>query len=298
MSLPQTEFVIGIDGGGTKCKAVIGEVTASGFSVLAEGIAGPANAFSHSELAKNSVIDAVKMALVNANLPEVALSKVSVAAGMAGVNVKSALLNMQQWQHPFRRFHVTHDLHIACLAAHQAKDGVVLVAGTGSCGFSLIEEKQITLGGHGFPQGDKASGAWFGLRVVESVLLSLDGVTRSTQMTKMLFTQLQLQSGMEIVERVAGQSPTFYAQLAFIVFSAAEQGDVLAKQIIDDGVSYLSQLMTVLNTDETLPVAILGGLAQTLYPYFSEKIKNSLKLNETPAEIGALLLAHQLWHTG
>ncbi|WP_346992949.1 BadF/BadG/BcrA/BcrD ATPase family protein [Alteromonas gracilis] len=57
-------FFIGIDGGGTKCRARLED---SNGKLLGEGISGPANIMRNSELAKTSILEAISIAINAAN---------------------------------------------------------------------------------------------------------------------------------------------------------------------------------------------------------------------------------------
>ncbi len=119
-----------------------------------------------------------KLALKDAGLEHVELSELVAGVGLAGVNLPVLFDKMANWQHPFKQMFLATDLLIACLGAHQGGDGAVMISGTGSCGFSCIDEEQFIIGAHGFPHGDKGSGAWFGLQAAKQVLLSIDGVVQ------------------------------------------------------------------------------------------------------------------------
>ena len=169
----QPALYMGIDGGGSKCKACIVDVNNK---VLGTGIAGPANAFIDQQQSIHSIINSAKLALVDANLAESDITRLTAGIGLAGVNLPSIYEEMSKWKHPFAKMFLTTDLHIACLGAHQGKDGAIIISGTGSCGYSFVDGKQVIIGGHGFPHGDKGSGAWLGLKGVKTVLLSLEGM--------------------------------------------------------------------------------------------------------------------------
>ena len=155
---------IGIDGGGSKCKATIVDANDN---VLGTGIAGPANPFHDYQQTIISIVESAQQALTAAQLPAADISRLVAGVGLAGVNVPKVFDKMLHWQHPFGQMFLTTDLHIACLGAHQGRDGAIMITGTGSCGYSHINGETIMVGGHGFPHGDKGSGAWLGLQAVQ-----------------------------------------------------------------------------------------------------------------------------------
>jgi glucosamine kinase len=237
------ELLLGIDGGGSKCKAI---VMNKDNEILGTGISGPGNPLHGFEQATHSITESAKFALQDAGLGHVELNQLTAGIGLAGVNLPVLLDKMLGWKHPFKTMHLATDLLIACLGAHNGNDGAVMISGTGSCGFSCIEGKHGIVGAHGFPHGDKGSGAWFGLQGVKQVLLSLDGLVPSTIMTSVLLNKLNCSDDTGLVEVVASQKATFYAQQANLVFDAAEQGDPVALSIVNEGAEYINDMARTL----------------------------------------------------
>ena len=282
------QFFLGIDGGGTKCKAIL--VNESD-DILGVGISGSANPLHGFELATTSIIEAATIALKSAGLDNLSLEDITAGVGLAGVNLPAQFKQMQAWQSPFKTMYLAHDLKIACFGAHEKSNGAVIITGTGSCGYSNSSGKELLVGGHGFPQGDQASGAWFGLQVVQQVLLSLDGIIAASIMNERLLNKLQCENATAIVEAVALQSSTFYAQLAHIVFDAAEQGDELALAIIKEGATYIDTLVSLLLAKEPVRISLLGGLADSLIPWLTKETQSLLSKPLHSPELGAVYFA-------
>ena len=284
---------IGIDGGGTKCKAI---VVSENNEVLGTGISGPGNPQHGFEQATNSIVESANMALADSGLKDVNLNDVTVGIGLAGVNLPVMFEQMSAWQHPFKKMFLATDIVIACLGAHQGEEGAVMITGTGSCGFSYVDETPLIVGGHGFPCGDKGSGAWFGLQAAKHVLLSLDGLISETLMTENLFQKLQVQEDVAIAESIAGKPATYYAQLAHLVFDAAATGDVVAKKILAEGADYISSVARKLWQQRPPRMSLIGGLASSIQPWLDDDIKANLSPPLNTPEMGAVLFAQQ--HVG
>lgn len=286
-----SELYLGIDGGGSKCRAVL--VSAGNEQIIGRGLAGPANPFNNYEQTISSIIDAAKAALIDANLSTDLLSQLYVGVGLAGVNLPKLLIKMQQWKHPFNMMHVTTDLQIACLGAHDGKDGAILISGTGSCGFSALNDTINMVGAHGFPHGDKGSGAWLGLEVVKKVLLSVDCIEPPSLMTNLLFSHLDCQDELDLVEVVAKQSSSFFAKLAFIAFEGAKHQDPLALSIIKEGALYISDVARRLWLDNPPRMSLIGGLSPQLTPWLDKDVQERLSAPIHPPEMGAVIYAKQ-----
>lgn len=289
--LENDSIYLGIDGGGSKCKAIL--VNTLTGEVIGTGLAGPANPFNDYNQTINSIVDAASKALIDANYCETNINRLEVGVGLAGVNLPKIMTKMQQWSHPFKAMFVTTDLHIACLGAHDGLDGAIMISGTGSCGFSDINGHVKMIGAHGFPHGDKGSGAWLGLQVVKQVLLSLDGLSKPTLMSQLLLEKISCNDGLEIVAAVAKQTSSFFAKLAFIVFEAAEQDDELATSIVQEGANYMSNVARCLWQDKPPRMSLIGGLTPKLTSWLDTDVRENLSQPIHSPEMGAVIYAQQ-----
>ncbi|RHW77537.1 N-acetylglucosamine kinase [Colwellia sp. RSH04] len=286
----KSELFLGIDGGGSKCKAI---VMNKDNEILGTGISGPGNPLHGFEQATHSITESAILALADAGMSDMPLSDLVAGVGLAGVNLPVLFDKMTAWEHPFKQMFLATDLLIACLGAHQGNDGAVMISGTGSCGFSCIDDEQFIIGAHGFPHGDKGSGAWFGLQAAKQVLLSLDGVVAPSIMNDVLLKKLQCKDDTELVEAIAGKVATYYAQLANLVFDAAEQGDKVALSIVEEGAEYINSIARTLLAKQPPRISMIGGLTPRLKPWLAQEIKVQLAEPQSPPEVGAVLFARK-----
>tara|TARA_B110000881_G_scaffold220396_1_gene245392 strand:+ start:80 stop:973 length:894 start_codon:yes stop_codon:yes gene_type:complete len=284
------DLVLGIDGGGSKCKTV---VLNKANDILGTGISGPGNPLHGFEQATHSITQSAQLALKDAGLEHIKLSELVAGVGLAGVNIPAVFDQMIAWHHPFKAMHLATDLFIACLGAHNGSDGAVIVSGTGSCGFSCIDDTHLMVGGHGFPQGDKGSGAWFGLQAVEQVLLSLDGLAEPTLMSEVLLKNLHCNNATDLVEAVVNKKATFYGQHASVVFKAAELGDNLALAIVKEGAEYINSMARMLAAQNPPRMSMLGGLITSLKPWLASDVNDLIEEPLNPSEIGSVIFARQ-----
>ena len=284
----QPHYFLGIDGGGSKCKAV---VVSKDNTILGTGTSGPANPLHGFEQATNSITASALFALEDAQLADIPLANIIAGVGLAGVNLPRLFDEISSWQHPFKQLFLATDLFIACLGAHRGGEGAVLITGTGSCGFSYVDGHAFIIGAHGFPHGDKGSGAWFGLQAAKQVLLSIDGVVAPTIMSPFLLKKLNCHNDIALVDVIAGKPASFFAQLAHVVFDAAEQGDIVAKSIIEQGAHYINHMTQTLSDKNPPRMSMIGGLAPRLKPWLSDKTRSLLSEPLNPPEMGAVLFA-------
>ncbi|GAA4872865.1 BadF/BadG/BcrA/BcrD ATPase family protein [Ferrimonas pelagia] len=281
-------MMLGIDGGGSKCRAVLYHPNGG---ILGSGLSGAANPVNGLAAAQDSIVDACEQALTVAGYGRDQLQHCVVGAGLAGVNLPSCMAAMTHWQHPFSELYVTTDLHIACLGAHGRKDGAIIISGTGSCGYLSQQGHGKIYGGHGFPQGDKGSGAWFGLMTVQRALEACDGLGPQTWLTEGLSRHFRSSDPLFWIEQLAGQRSTAYARLAGVLFQGVEHQDVVAQKILQQGVDYLTRLATRLLDDGAPRLALLGGLGPLLIPHLDEAVQRALCPAQATPEMGAVFFA-------
>ncbi len=284
------QLFLGIDGGGTKCKARL--ETYSG-ELLGEGLSGPANPAQNASLTCQSITEASQMAIANAGLPVEAIAEVHAALGLAGVNIPKYLQLMQQWQHPFKNCLVTTDLHIACLGAHGGQEGAILITGTGSSAFASVADEHTAIGGHGFPLGDKGSGAWLGWRALNLVLESLDQLRPTASLVATICEQLECTDADQIVSKSLHFAPIDYAKLAPLVIQSAKHGDVMAVEIMQEGARYLQSVLGRLITMSPQRISMIGGLSSAWMGWFPDPITRQLQSPLCSPEYGAVALARK-----
>jgi glucosamine kinase len=147
---------LGIDGGGTGCRAAVCD--ASG-RILGEGRSGPANIASDPDGALANILSAARAACPDG----VALADLTAVLGLAGANVAQAADRLRPHL-PFARARIETDAMIAVKGALGDDDGIVAALGTGSVfaaqrgagGGPAIRQ----IGGWGVVLGDEGSGAW------------------------------------------------------------------------------------------------------------------------------------------
>jgi len=280
---------LGIDGGGSKCRAVI---TADDGRVLGEGLGGPANPYFGLERAITSILEATEHALADAGLTSEDKGRLIAGVGLAGVNLPHLFTAMNEWQHPFLRMYLTTDLHAACLGAHAGTEGAVIVVGTGSCGFSSVSGETLILGAHGFLMGDKGSGAWIGLEAIKAVLLAADELGPQTLLSDSIEELLGCK-GLGMIEKMTGVPSRSYAKIAPLVFIAAEQQDSVAIDVLTEAGLYISALANKLLTTNPQRLSMIGGVSARLLPWLdSAVVEQVLEPIEQP-EFGSIYFAKQ-----
>src|SRR5256885_1846842 len=155
MAIKGTTY-LGVDGGGTRCRARIED---KNFRVLGEASSGPATTRIGIEKAWRSILEATEAAAARAHLAREDFARMHAAIGLAGLGRRGAEAALNKIAHPFASTVFISDGMAACLGAHSGADGAIVVAGTGSVGVGLIDGREIRLAGYGLPVSDGGSGA-------------------------------------------------------------------------------------------------------------------------------------------
>lgn len=286
----QQSYFLGIDGGGSKCKARLEDAHGK---VLGEYISGPANPMRDYELTMTSLMEAVEGVFNQANLTFDNTSATHAVIGLAGLNIPSCLRKMEKWPHPFASLQFTTDLHIACVGAHESTSGAIVIIGTGSSGLVCEENRQLEFGGHGFLLGDKGSGAWFGAQSIRYALETIDHLQPSSPFISKLIETLDCPSAHNIVEQYAQASPAKFAQHAPLLFDYAQQNDAVAVKIVKEGALYINQLCQQILQRNPQGLSLIGGLSVKLTPWLSPDIQAQITPALNSPEVGAILIARQ-----
>src|SRR3954468_16955824 len=286
-SSDRTQFYIGVDGGGTSCRARIED--ADGL-ILGEGAAGPAATRIGTERSMEAVRTASVAAATQAGLPPASLAEASAGVGLAGFDRKGAREALLGFPHPFRNVVYASDANVACLGAHSGGDGGVVVVGTGSIGFARVKGRELRIGGYGFPISDEGSGAYFGLQAVRLALRAQDGRAAPSPFLLEVMRRLG-PDAVGVVAWAEQATATEYASLAPLTLSYADAADTVAEQIVAKGARHVEAKIRLLVEFGAPRVSMLGGLASRLVRWVSPDVLHFLSPPHGDAMAGALLLA-------
>jgi N-acetylglucosamine kinase-like BadF-type ATPase len=225
-------YVLGIDAGGTKTRALIADEHGR---VLGGALGGGANLKTHGELEVEKVLHHV----VEQAEGESGVRPDAVALGIAGAdrsNDKAVLLAVLRRIGFKSRVVVTNDARIAFVAGSPLRVGLALVCGTGSIAWGRNARGEIArAGGRGWHVGDEGSGFWIGERAIRAVLRAADGRGPATALAQPLFDYFGVTGIDGLVSAVydAEYPRPRVATFASKVEEAALAGDAIAGEILD-----------------------------------------------------------------
>ncbi|MGN7478425.1 N-acetylglucosamine kinase [Solibacillus silvestris] len=291
---------IGIDGGGTKTIAVIGD-KGGHLLAVAKGSSGNLTAISTEQLYTliNNLIDQLLMKT------DAALSDVeTVFAAMAGADRQAEQQKIYDafWQSPIlAKLKVQSDIHAALAAGTWGREGTLLIAGTGAIVFGYEQQKIFRAGGWGYLLGDEGSGYHLGKLAIRSILKANDDKVPLKPFQEKILTHFNILSPDQLITKVYSSTNPVAAisSVSRIVLTACDE-DILAKSIVKAVHEALLELIDSVYSriDRTNPVVLHGGLFSNDIFFEEFKVRFSSRFPDLIASkppisgtVGAYLLA-------
>lgn len=286
----ERQLFLGVDGGGTGCRARLADGAGA---ILGEGTSGPANIRVGLQESLRSVLDAASQCLSQAGVSYddatiacLALAGASEPAEAAAAHAASA--------HRFRRLIVTTDAHAACVGAHGGRDGGVVIVGTGSIGWAVHGRRSHRVGGWGFPVSDEGGGAWLGCEAVRQSLWAHDGRAAWTPLLRSVSAEFGCDPH-AIVRWMGGAKPRDFARLAPLVVrhaaSVDANADPAAAAIMRRAAAHIDAIAERLVAHGAARLALMGGLAAAVEPWLPGTTRARLVPPAGDALDGALRIA-------
>jgi glucosamine kinase len=287
-----TDYILGIDAGGTKTLGRLQQRSSGRSWQLKMGSASLTNDYNNAAATLYQLIS---------NLFELAQcsgEQVTVVAGVPGAGNlqlrKSLELHLAEL---CPNLWITTDAKTSVYGANHGEPVVVVALGTGSVGMRLEangQERQF--GGWGFIIGDEGSGAILGKMAVRQVLDELDRTRRFGSKLAKAVTAVIGTDPANILSWLKNAAVNDFSRLAPLVLPlapACPQAATVFKHYLEDVV----ELIDLSCLDVDLPVVILGGLAEGTIPHLPDRIRRKIIPASGTSVDGALLLADK-WLAG
>ncbi len=263
---PLRQLVVGVDGGGTRTRAVV----LNGARVLGEGTAGPSNplrvGIANGATAIREAVDkACSAALIHRD------DVVAAGVGLAGIRRKDVRARMHDvlvQTLGIKNIELVSDGDIALYGATDGRPGIVVISGTGSIAVGMNRQgKRLSAGGWGPVAGDEGSGSWIARRALQSVARATDGRGPKTSLTEAACEFFQVATADDLSTAIYAPTITNDRIAGFSrrVIQGAEEGDGVAREILRDAGTELGRAaVTVIRKlkmeHERFQVAFIGGV--------------------------------------
>lgn len=269
---------LGVDGGGTKTHAVLIDEEQT---ILGEGFTGAGNPLRVGvENAIKNIFSAIEKASDAAARSKIDI--VSAQLGLAGVrreDLRYLIRNRFREILRIRKVEVTTDAEIALYAATEGKEGLVIIAGTGSvCMGRNAKGEMASAGGWGPLAGDEGGGAGISRRALQAIAKSSDGRGTPTKLAD--YAVDYFRAGRLEDLSVAIYAPQVdnarIAGFAKFVSQAATEGDAVAIELLSEagrelGLAACAVIEKLRMQKKTFPIGKVGSVFKS-----EELITNSL----------------------
>lgn len=298
-------YFLGIDGGGTKTSFKL--INKDG-NVIGQVVKGTChyNQIGYEALEillKEGIDEIVKNAKIRRN----EITKAYI--GLAGYGKLKEVVNKIEKvvENSFNDipYELGNDVQVAMAGALKGEEGIIIVAGTGSIGFSLRNNEYNRVGGWGPFIGDEGSAHWIGKKTLEAFSKQCDGRCEKSFIYSNIKAILELENDYEIIKYINEDikcDRSKVAEFAKICYESALEGDKEAREIYIEAAKELAELVKVLIKDfdeNTVKVSYAGGVFKSgnliLEPLKWELSRTKAKLEKPvlPPDLGACLLAYK-----
>ncbi len=296
-------FIIGIDGGGTK---TVGQIVNLSNSQRFDATTGPSSLSQDVEKASETLSQLITDLIQQANAQN---DNVSVAIGVAGGGNSSLVRRCQELiinETGISRIVIVEDCETALLGAKGTSvnnDVALVTLGTGSFVATSLDNKSSYSGGWGFPVGDEGSGAKLGFYLVNHFLKMWDAsqaeaTDKSAQNQDPLYSQLVIKLGAnkdEILHRLSSASQSDFSSLAPLAFEFFTSSK-LAKAVLN---KHLQDVVELLSSIKSPEIILTGGLASNTLEHLIAadlipNITKRIRIIKSPSLLGALLMAESI----
>lgn len=241
--------VLGVDGGGTGCRAVLLRAGA----VVERRDLGPLNVLLHPD-----AVDRLAALIADTGA-------VGAGLGLAGIrdDADAERIAAQLRARTGAVVAVGDDTEAALAGAFRGGPGVVVIAGTGSGALGRDAAGRLArAGGHGYLLGDEGGGYWIGRAAVAAALRAADGTGPPTALDRVVRAAF---GGLVDAVRQVHQAPADRGLLTALVpavVAAGAAGDPEAARILSAAAGELAGLAAAVGRrlGADLPVAMVGGI--------------------------------------
>ena len=193
----------------------------------------------------------------------------SVACGLAGAGREAKCREIRealQQNYPQVCWYITTDLHAAHAGSFGNKNGILLIAGTGSVVTGRHQEHWFRAGGYGYKVGDEGSGTELGRAAVHAACHCWDGGAQ-TSLVDLMEQKFDIRTIDELLA-VLYQQKLPVSQFAPILPLAAKQGDSVALSLCNRAANALAGkagLVASRMPRESHRIILHGGLFKSRY---------------------------------
>ena len=274
-STGENAFFLGIDGGGTRTRAVLllgtgnviglGEADSSNFNNMGEDVAA-----ENLRLATRAAFADAGVAFSPVQAAFLGLAAVRSGADMARMTAAAESRGIA----PVGGIQVKNDLHHALAGGLDGEAGLALISGTGSsCLGRDPKGNYFNCGGWAWFMDDGGSGFGLSHDALMTAVRMVDGREKPTPMLPAVLEFYQVPHPDFLLERLYNRkwTPAEIASFAPTIMKLAADGDPAAMGVLRRGAMALAELVSTTAANLEFPepprVVLLGGCVRSGEPY-------------------------------
>lgn len=275
------KYVIGVDGGGTKTEATAYD---SDGKVISTSIKGFANLLNNKEKALENIVTAIKEIIDELGNYELCGVYLGIAGSEVGDNaeiIKETIKDRLRIDSI-----VMHDSEIALKAMLKGKDGILVIAGTGSVAFGVNNNLTARCGGWGNLLGDEGSGYKIAIDTIKRMIFEEENDLPQSELSRKIMNKLQINSVNEVTRFVYSSTKDEIASLSEIVSRLGESGDEIASKILtNEGIELAKTVSNVYRKlrFKSCSIALVGGVikkAKLVRKAFEDYLRERIVIEE------------------
>jgi len=277
-------FIGGVDVGATSTKSIIIDFKGR---LLGRGIGPGVNPFTMGyEAAAEIMVKTLSEAMRGVCEFKDLACVVFGSTGLETIKSRELVKSLIEKKSGISKVFVVTDSRIALEGALGGGEGIVVYAGTGSFAIGKNARGDVhKAGGVGFLMSDEGSGFYLGHQALRAAVRDLDGRGERTVLTRRVLDHFGVEIPEELMPKlyVKPIDTSAIAALAPIVTQAAEEGDRVARKIVESAVGELVNLVEAVARKLNMislefPLASAGGVfkSELIRGLFCSMIKEKL----------------------
>ncbi len=297
----QNQYLLGIDGGGTKTHYMLCDENAN---VIKEKIDIGCNPY---DIGIEKCAEVLSTG-INDILGDIERSSVTVFAGIAGGIDKSNQKALKEYFAPegFRAFEVNSDNENIIKAGLDGEEGLSLILGTGVCLFVVKGEERIRKSGWGYLIDEGGSAYNIGIDAIKSYYSYIDGHIQKSHLHIEIENEIKC-TPQEFLNEIYKNGKRYVAKFAPMVFECAKKyDDEIAKNIIDKNIEEVAKILDnglehFKNSSKPVECVLSGGITkeESIIEHISAKLTNpgdiQFKVLDKPMVVGAVKKAKEIY---
>lgn len=294
------EYIIGVDGGGTKTEVVAYDLSGK---ELYRTQGGYGNLSVNIQEALNNIVTTIGECVAKLKEDKCLF----IALGLAGIESgKNKEIVTEKLKECFNvEVEAMNDADIALAALLKGEDGILTIAGTGSICYGISNNNKARAGGWGHLIGDEGSGYYISMAAIKHMSRRDDEGFSLDFISKSILSQLSLSTAQDIKGFVYSKSKADIASLATVVVNCAEAGDNIAIDILQQAGRDLAittwEVCKKLELDEGVNIGIVGSVLKKcniVSEAFEEELSKRLQSfnivrEDTSPAMGAYYIYHK-----